>query len=227
MKPLRLVLAVVLALPATLIGLVALYALVALGLALVPSGGRPQMAAAGDPPVYVCASVVHTDIVFPIRDPAVDWVAVFPDAAPTFSRPGMHVAFGWGDLTFYRETPRWADLKLSTAMTALFGGGPSALHVAYVTSPAGSPGCTPLALDRDGRQALVDFIRATVVLDDVGRGVLAAPPGTGTFEAFYAARGRYRFWRTCNVWTQEALAAAGAPTAAWAPLPFGVMWPLK
>ncbi|TSD85310.1 DUF2459 domain-containing protein [Mycobacterium sp. KBS0706] len=224
MKALRLALAIVAALAAGLLGLAVLYVGVALALALVPLNGRAQ--ATSDPPAYVCATLTHTDIVLPARDELVDWTAVFPDSVLVAFVPNLHVAFGWGDLTFYRETPSWADLRFRTAIAALFGGGPSALHVAYVLDPAGVPGCTRLALDREGREALIGFIRATAALDPAGRGVLAAPPGTGTHEAFYVARGTYRPWRTCNVWTVEALRTAGAPTALWAPFSFGVMWPL-
>jgi uncharacterized protein (TIGR02117 family) len=226
MRALRLLIAAPLALAATMLGLAALYVLAAVVLALVPVGGRAQAVAPGDPPAYVCATLAHTDIVLPVRDAGGDWTAVFPDAAPSFPVPGLHVAFGWGDLTFYRETPSWADLRFSTAMAALLGGGPSALHVAYVMDPAGSPSCTRLSLDAPGRAALAGFIRGTAVLDDAGQGMLVAPPGTGTYEAFYAAHGHYRPWRTCNVWTDDALATAGLPTALWAPFSFGVMWPL-
>lgn len=226
MKALRLLLATIAALVAGLLGLAVLYVAMATVLALLPIGGRAQAVAASDPPAYVCATVTHTDIVLPARDGLVDWTAVFPDAVPVAFVPNLHVAFGWGDLTFYRETPSWADLRFSTAMAALFGGGPSALHVAYVLDPAGVPGCTRLALDRAGRQALIETIRGTAALGPDGRGVLMAPAGTGTYEAFYAAHGTYRPWRTCNVWTAEALRAAGAPTALWAPFSFGVMWPL-
>lgn len=226
MRALRLALAIVAALAAGLLGLAVLYVGVAFALALVPFGGRAQVIAAGDPPAYVCATLTHTDIVLPARDELVDWTAVFPDAVPVAFVPNLHVAFGWGDLTFYQETPTWADLRFRTAMAALFGGGPSAVHVAYVLDPAGTPGCTRLALDRAGREALIGFIRGAAALDPAGRGVPAAPPGTGTHEAFYAAHDTYRPWRTCNVWTAEALRAAGAPTALWAPFSFGVMWPL-
>lgn len=226
MKALRLLLATIAALVAGLLGLAVLYVAVATVLALLPIGGRAQAVAASDPPAYVCATLTHTDIVLPARDGLVDWTAVFPDAVPVAFVPNLHVAFGWGDLTFYRETPSWADLRFRTAMAALFGGGPSALHVAYVLDPAGVPGCTRLALDRAGREALIETIRGTAALDPSGRGVLVAPAGTGTYEAFYAAYGTYRPWRTCNVWTAEALRAAGAPTALWAPFSFGVMWPL-
>ncbi|WP_342240054.1 DUF2459 domain-containing protein [Inquilinus sp. OTU3971] len=226
MRALRLLLATVAALAAGLLGLAVLYIGIAFALALVPLGGRAQAVAASDPPAYVCATVTHTDIVLPARDELVDWTAVFPDAVPVAFVPNLHVAFGWGDLTFYRETPSWADLRFRTAMAALLGGGPSALHVAYVLDPAGVPGCTRMALDREARAALIGFIRGTAALDPAGHGVLSAPPGTGTHEAFYAAHGTYRPWRTCNVWTAEALRAAGAPTALWAPFSFGVMWPL-
>jgi uncharacterized membrane protein YuzA (DUF378 family) len=144
MKALRLLLATVAALAAGLLGLAALYLAVAVVSALLPLGGRVQQTAASDPPAHVCATLTHTDIVLPARDGLIDWTAVFPDGVPVGFVPNLHVAFGWGDLTFYRETPSWADLRFSTAMAALFGGGPSALHVAYVLDPAGVPGCVRL-----------------------------------------------------------------------------------
>lgn len=199
--------------------LVLLYALAALVAALIPLGGRAQ--ADDGPPLFVCASPVHSDIVAPL-DPR--WRAAFPDAAENLP-DRAYLAIGWGDLGFYRDTPQWRDLTLRTALRALAGLGPTTLHVLAVHAPAQNPACARIAVDRAGREALARFILASAENDESGRPRLIASPRWG--ESFYAARGRYSPWRTCNVWTRDALAAAGLPAAAWAPFSFGVMWPLN
>jgi len=201
--------------------LLALYGLAALACALAPLAGRAQQVAPADPALYVCASAAHTDIVVPIRDAAADWPAAFPDVTSDVP-DDAYLAIGWGDLGVYHDTPRWSDLRAGTALNALAGLGPTTLHVIAVKPPRRASDCIQIAIDRAGRQALANFVRDTG--EPAGRPRLIDSPRAG--EAFYAARGRYSPWRTCNGWASEALAAAGLPVALWAPFSFGVTWPL-
>jgi uncharacterized protein (TIGR02117 family) len=206
------------------LGLCVAYVLVALVFALLPLPGRLQEA--GDEPpvfVFVCASLAHTDIVVPSRDPLMDWRILFPAAAPPGLPPQAFLAFGWGDLRFFRETPAWSDVRPSTALGALAGLHDTALRVVAVNPPDGNPNCLKLAIDRKGRQALVDYIRDTLQPDDAGEPQWQ--PGGTEGEAYYLAKGRYGPLRTCNQWTAEALGAAGLPHAYFAPFGFGVTWP--
>jgi uncharacterized protein (TIGR02117 family) len=209
--------------PLCFVGAMALYALTALAAALLPVSGRAQSLTADDPAIFVCATFAHTDIVAPIHDDATDWRGAFFDVASDVP-DSAYLAIGWGDLGFYRDTPRWSDLRFSTALTALAGLGPTALRVFAVKAPTNAGGCIKIIVDRAGRQALARFILATAENDGADRPRLIDSPRAG--EAFYAAKGRYSPWRTCNVWASEALAKAGAPIALWAPFSFGVTWPL-
>jgi uncharacterized protein (TIGR02117 family) len=204
------------------LGFCVLYALVALVFALAPLPGRLQEAG-DEPPVFVCASLAHTDIVLPSHDPLIDWGAFFPAAAPPGLSAQAFLAFGWGDLRFFRETPNWSDVRISTAFGALAGLNATALRVVAVNPPEGNPNCLKLHVDRAGRQALIEHIRATLQPDDAGQPQWQ-PGGTGA-EAYYIAKGRYGPLRTCNQWTAEALAAAGLPHAYFAPFGFSVTWP--
>jgi uncharacterized protein (TIGR02117 family) len=207
---------------AGLAGSAALYGLAALACALAPSGGRPQKPGPFDPVLFVCASATHADLVVPIADDAVDWPGAFP--AVTGAVPdGAWLAFGWGDYGVYHDSPRWRDLRPGVALAALAGLGPATLHVMAVKPPRGGD-CLAVGVDRAGRQALARFIRATVLDDPAGAPRLLDAPRAG--EAFYAARGRYSPFRTCNGWAAEALASAGLPAARWAPFSFGVTSPL-
>ena len=205
-----------------LVALLLLYALAALACALLPLGGRTQSVGADDPALFVCASLAHTDIYLPLRGDGGDLRSAFFAVAGD-APDDAYIAVGWGDLGFYRETPRWADLRFSTAFRAFAGLGPAALRVRAVNAPA-SESCVRIAVDPAGRKALARFILASADNDAAGFPRLIEQSGPG--EAFYAAKGRYSPWRTCNVWTAEALAEAGLPTAVWAPFSFGVTWPL-
>jgi hypothetical protein len=142
------------------VALPALYGLAALACALLPLSGRPQSADADDPALFVCASLAHTDIVVPLRDDSSDWRGAFFDVASDVPDTA-YIAIGWGDLGFYHDTPRWSDLRASTALTALAGLGPTTLNVLAVNAPRAASGCLEIVVDRAGGQALARFILDT------------------------------------------------------------------
>src|SRR5580698_3029928 len=85
------------------ITLILLYGLVAFVCALLPVMGRPQALAADDPPLFVCASPAHSDIVVSLSDEAGGWRGAFFAVAGDV--PGSaYIAIGWGDLGFYQDT---------------------------------------------------------------------------------------------------------------------------
>jgi uncharacterized protein (TIGR02117 family) len=200
------------------------YLLVAVAFALFPAPGRAQNAAKSDPPIYVCASLAHADLVLPLDDPLADWRRHFKEVAVPGLPGDTHLAFGWGDLRFFRETPTCGDVRLSTAAMAIAGSNPPALRVLAINQPADDPGCIALRLDAEGRAALIRHILGTLARD--GAGTPQWQAGGSRYEAYYLAKGRYGPAYTCNDWASDALAAAGLPHASFAPFSFGVMWPL-
>jgi uncharacterized protein (TIGR02117 family) len=203
---------------AALFLLILLYLIAALGFALLPVSGRMQQVD-GEPVVYVCTSPAHADMVLPSRDPLFEWSALFPAVARPDLPAEAYLAFGWGDLRVFREVPNWSDVRPSIALRALAGLNDTALRVVAVNPPADDPDCVKLTVDRAGRQALIDHIRAT--LSD------ATPVAQDRLEAYYLAKGRYSPLRTCNQWVAEGLAAAGLPHARFAPFSFSITWPLE
>ncbi|MFN0194568.1 MAG: DUF2459 domain-containing protein [Aestuariivirga sp.] len=208
-----------------LISAVTVYFGVAILSALFPSPGRTQSLAAGDPPVYVCGSLAHADIVMPLEDDFVDWSKHFPVAANLELPANTYLAFGWGDLRFFREIPTWSDVKLSVAVAALAGLHPTALRVVAVMPPKNDPECRRIAVDRQGRQALAEHILSTLHPEALtGKSAIEA---NSRFEAYALAKGTYSPFRTCNQWVADGLAAAGLPHAKFAPFSFSVLWPLE
>lgn len=200
------------------------YALAALAFALFPTSGRPQQMKGDEPVLYVCASLAHTDILLPIRDPLIDWQALFPANVPDGLPSDAYLAIGWGDLAFFRDTPTWADVKVSVALDALLGGHATAFRVVAVNPPATGGECRSLKVDQAGRQALIDHVLSNLVRDPAGRPLLQ--PGSTWPIAYYLTEGRYGPFDTCNQWAASALAAADLPHARFAPFSFSVIWPL-
>ena len=91
--------------------------------------------------VYLISNGAHTDIAMPLRHPAFSWARY---ASPQDTAGGgpnaRYIAVGWGDRKFYLETPTWGDLTAATALRAIGGLNPTALHVSFLDDvPPPSP----------------------------------------------------------------------------------------
>ncbi len=211
----------------SVVGLLAVgatYAGAAVMAATVLVRGDHQLADTGEPVIFVCATPVHADILLPIADSAMDWRPVFPELLPVELPTGAMLAFGWGDLRFFRDVPEWSDLTLSLAVAALAGLNDVALRVSVVMPPQPTSDCVPLQVSKATRTSLGQYILSTLVRS--GDGKLTRHDGGSRFTGFFAAHGRYGPLYTCNQWAADALAAAGLPHAPFAPFSFSVLWPL-
>lgn len=205
-----------------------LYLLVAAILGAVPANvawREPQQGIA----IFVRTNGVHTWIVMPKANAAIDWSGFAPGAHladPRWGR-GNHVAIGYGDRDFYLNTPTWGDLSPRTAFAALFGGsGGTLLHVEHDHNPRPDPWTRRIKVTPDQYRRLVRFIAARFRLDGEGRTVPLLGRGYNANDMFYEANGGYSFVLTCNEWTGRALRAAGIRTGLWTPFAQSVMWRL-
>ncbi|WP_395022295.1 TIGR02117 family protein [Dongia sp.] len=201
-----------------ILALGALYLGAALALGFIPVN-RDFTETPGGVPIAVCSNGVHTDFVLPVKTAEVDWSEVFPPQHyPVDVTPFDHVGIGWGDLDFYRTTPTWADFDIGTALRALTGLGPAALHVQYRPGPGASEDCRQTTISIPQYRALSDYIGTTMASPG-----WPASPGYGATDLFYAAHGRFSLLKSCNVWVGEGLKAAGLPSALWTPFAFQVL----
>ena len=202
-------------------GLLAAFASVALYLAAAEIGTRIAVHGSADPTageidVYLVSNGVHVDIRVPGVRPERDWVAWLPPEVPL--RAWGHVAFGWGDREFFLEVPTWDDLTAGVALRGALLPTPSAMHV---TAMAGRPRegdqVHRLSLTTQQYADLVRYLDRGFALDSDGHPVLFDHPGYQENDRFFAGQGRYHIFRTCNVWTNNAVKAMGQKAALWAP----------
>ena len=211
---------------AGIVGLVALYGLATLLLALVPVAAEPV--AAGGPRVTAylySANGVHTDLVLPLRHAQKDWSREI-EFAHTTSRDSVgyeYLAFGWGDKGFY-YIPGWGDLTFPIAFRAAFHLGTTAVHTKFHRAAELTPGprCVRLDLTPAQYARLVGYVRGSFRPDAAGR-VQHLPGHTyGGQDAFYEGQWAYSFWHTCNTWTNNGLKVSGQRAALWTPLTWGL-----
>jgi uncharacterized protein (TIGR02117 family) len=173
--------------------------------------------------IYIESNGVHTDLVVPVRAAGVDWARVVrPEHFGDPRYTGYdHLAFGWGERTFYLETPTWADVRARTVLAAATGSDETLVHVEYLPEPVPAADVRKIVLRPEEYRRLAAFIRASI---DIGAGgQLTVFPGYRDFDAFYGAKGHYDALWTCNAWTGAALRHAGVRVGMWTPFPVTVM----
>lgn len=203
------------------------YFLAALLLGTVPANVAWREPAQGVT-IYIRSNGVHTWIVMPKRNEEMDWRLY---AAPEHLRDPRwgradHVAIGYGNREFYLNTPTWADLSLKTAAAAMFGSGPTLLHIEHVDRPRAEEWQRPLRLTAEQYRRLAGYIQRRFQLDASGRPIPVLGRGYANYDMFYEANGGYSFVMTCNEWTGRALRAAGVRIGLWTPFEQSIMWRL-
>jgi uncharacterized protein (TIGR02117 family) len=203
---------------AAVFALAVLYLGAALALGAIPVNRNFQPMPNGVE-IAVCSNGVHTDFVLPVKTEQVDWTAIFlPAHYPTDVVRFDHIGIGWGDLDFYRSTPSWADFDTGIALRALTGLGPAALHVQYRPGPGANEDCRRIMMSISQYLTLTNYIVATIASTEA-----PAAPGYGATDLFYAARGRFGLFKSCNVWVGNGLKESGLPTGLWTPFSFQLL----
>jgi len=202
-----------------LLGLLGVYLLAALLLSVIST--KPEnIDCTRSTMIYVSTNGVHLDIILPKEQLPTH----FQEALILRSNTRF-VAFGWGDKGFYLETPQWDDLKLSTAINAIFLNSKTAMHLTQYRGESESWHAIPCCASQVAQ--LNEYIMASFLTNDQGQFVEIPDAGYTTHDKFYEAKGSYNFINTCNYWVNKGLKAAKVQTALWSPFDQGVLYHLE
>ena len=142
--------------------------------------------------------------------------------------PSDWIEIGWGDETFYRETPSFWDVDVALGVRAILGMGRTAIHAVALPAPPDAVfdarWVTELALDALGVEALAAEIDRSLSrpLRSLGEGHWAGS------SRFYRSGLTYGPSQLCNHWVSNALNKAGLPSSSfWSTLPAGLRWELR
>lgn len=191
-----------------------LYALVAFLFSKISVEGAPDPN--GTIAVWTSSNGSHTDIIVPVKTAQMDWrTFVSPNDTRGKDSTMTYVSFGWGDKTFFLNTPTWGDLKASTALNAALGLGEGAMHVTYTNNPEYNATWRKMMLNESQYAALIQYIQSSFTLTENGVVVIPTEARYGNDDAFYASPYTYSLFYTCNTWTHDGLAAADQAHCPW------------
>ncbi|MDA0835991.1 MAG: TIGR02117 family protein [Planctomycetota bacterium] len=170
--------------------------------------------------IGVTSNRIHADLILPVITDEIDWRELFPVGYfKGDTTLATHLVLGWGDKGFYLETPRWADMKASTAAKALLLPSESCLHVAMTTERIFENGTQSISISPEQYHQLVEFIHASITVDEHGRVIQIKNYAFGQNDAFFEAHGSYTAINSCNTWTGRALKTSGVRVGWLTPLP--------
>jgi uncharacterized protein (TIGR02117 family) len=198
--------------------LIAAYLLFATVLSVL--GTRPQEKdCKKNKKVYVTTNGVHLDIILPIEDLDVEFLEQLEVMEDT-----KFLAFGWGDKEFYINTPQWSDLTFPTAFNALFFRSQTAMHVTSYKHSYTSWRSVPIC--KEQIETLINYIANSFKKDVSGKIQKIDISGYTYNDIFFESTGSFSIFKTCNVWTNNALKKSGIKTSIWSPFDFGVLYHL-
>jgi len=179
----------------------------------------------GEIEIFVTSNGIHTDVCLPVETTLINWTE-FIDTK-TFrgiKQSPEFISIGWGDKGFFLDTPSWSDLKTSTAINAAFLPSSTAMHVTYfLRKPAESQRIKRCVITKEKYTELIGFIMQSFVIKPDMTPQLIPNAGYKSTDNFYEAKGSYYLFRTCNTWTNDALAIAGVRTSALALFENGIL----
>lgn len=199
----------------TVVGLILLYFIAVFVLPLITIS--QEEVTSEDVEIHILTNGVHTDIVVPVRTPQMDWSKkISYDNAKDVDSTFGYLALGWGDKGFYLQTPTWAELKFSVAFNAAFGLSTSAIHATYYQSMEEGERCKKMTLSAEQYDRLIAYITDSFKTENNDDFIhIDTDAHYGTTDAFYEAHGKYNFFKTCNTWANNALAACGQKCCFW------------
>lgn len=212
---------------AAVFALLSAYALAALAGTFIVTAGESVPPSGEGVDVYILSNGYHTDIAVPSVEGPHDWRPLLdgPEFPPAAAAAARYIAFGWGSRAAYPQVGTLADLSPSVMFQAL-AFDRSVMHAVPLRAISEAPQVRRVRLTEQGYSALTEVIRASFARDGAGRFVALRGATQGFGDAFFEARGRFSFLRGCNVWTGEALRAAGVRMGVWTPFAQSVFWSL-
>jgi uncharacterized protein (TIGR02117 family) len=200
-----------------------LYFVAALIGSIIPvNRSQPEV---GEITIYLRTNGVHTDLVLPVKNELMDWSKII-DPELTLSKKSdfQYIAFGWGDLEFYRNTPEWDDLTFPVAFQAVFLRHPSAMHVEYMGPLRVEQPYLPVQVSRQQYSDLSEYVLKSFKTNASGKIQPVKDLHYNRNDIFYLANRSVHFFYTCNTWVNSGLKKAGLRACLWTPFDDGIFY---
>lgn len=201
-----------------------LYLAMAVAGSLIPVDRLPSNEPA-EVEIYLVSTGLHTDLVLPFENVRTNWHNYLKNEDfPASTGNYKWIGFGWGDLEFYGNTPEWKDLTFSSAINALFGKSPSAIHSRLYSRPSETEDHIRLKISIEQYRMLSEYILQYFKKDATGKFVPVEDLHYNSTDAFYYGKASLYAFKTCNTWVNSGLKYAGLPACLWTPFSEGIFY---
>ncbi|MGK7654710.1 DUF2459 domain-containing protein [Roseovarius sp. B08] len=177
-----------------------------------------------DPTVEIrlVASPIHYDLLLPLTPRTRSRFLHLEQAGLPLGDPRAEwLAIGWGSRAFYTHEGPYRDVPAATLWRAVTGD--DAVLRADVIGPLPVEFDSPvLTITPAQYSALLNAILKQLKLNADHDALPLPAPGFTDSDLFFAAKGRFHIFRTCNTWVSRTLRHAGIPFGAWTPTPYAV-----
>ncbi|NOZ90341.1 MAG: DUF2459 domain-containing protein [Epsilonproteobacteria bacterium] len=192
-----------------------LYISIAYTLTLFPHKGK--ITENKNQTIYIYHNTMHSDIIINLENSNYNWQKLLPKLLK--NRDRGYISFGWGDKETYLNTPSWSDLKISTALKALFTNTPSLIHTSYYYNiNKNNKKLKKIEVTKEQHKLIEKKI-----LDSFGQKPIFAHSGYGRYDIFYNSPYIYNLINTCNTWTGNTLREANITMSYWTPFSWCVV----
>ncbi len=170
--------------------------------------------------IYIYYDNMHSDIILDINNSTINWQNLFPKLLK--DKKYRYLEFGWGDRDTYLNTPNWSDLRVSTALYALFINTPALIHLIYFNHIDNFSHIKKVKVTKEQYK----FIEKRI-LKSFGDKIIFVSKGYWDIDAFYNAKDKYNLFNTCNTWTGDILRDANITMSYWTPISYSVIYSLE
>ena len=170
--------------------------------------------------IFISSNGIHLDIIVLVKNLKKNFINNLQ-----VQNNAKYISFGWGDKEFYINTPTWGDLTFSTAFKALFLKSKTAMHVSFYKTAYVQ--WKKIDLCKIQLENLNSFIESTFQKSKKKKFIKIDASGYSKNDYFFEAHGSFSFYRTCNVWVNEALKKANIKTSIWSPFVYGILYHIE
>ncbi len=191
------------------------YLLLALLISLIPVSQKETDCEQRHKVYFAPSSAIHSDFILPIE-------LISPELKENLiiQPETKFIAFGFGDKNFFEQTPTWDDLKASSIFIAMCLPTESAMHI--IRLEKSEEYWYPLLLCDKQLKFLNEYILKKFDEDPDGKKIHFPEMSYGKRDDFYAAKGSFTGFYTCNTWVNEGLKYIGKPACLWTPFSLGI-----
>lgn len=175
--------------------------------------------------IFITSNGAHTDTVFPVNHEWMKEVKWFQPEDFKKREEDQYIGVGWGDKGFYLDIPEWKDLTPMVAIKALFLRAPTLMHLTLQPEPQASKRVRSLYITKKQFDQINQYIESWFLKQNNQPQKIEG--GFTPQDVFYAAKGNYSMFLTCNEWTNRGLKKMKHRTVLWAPFAGAVLEQLE